>query len=609
MRSAYWDRVSRQKQNRRRFLAVTGTATAGLTGLAITGCGDDDSSPPADATGSATSSAGAGSPAATQPTTRDISKMSLEEMRTAFSGARFKDLEGQAKGPTPGGMVRWASRTPVTWDPTSPAGSTLASHVLAHNQLLQFKVDDWVENPNFMEIEPVLAESMPEQPDDQTFVFHLRKGVKFQNVAPVNGREFTADDVLYCLEAYKKAPAQNPTFMDLASVEKPDDYTIVFKMKAPAAYFIGTFSVPIHWIFSREQHTSADGLAKTPIGTGAYIFESSENLGGYKFKKNPDYFRVDERTGKKLPYLDGVQVAYFPSTAQSLAAFRSGELDVLWAQNYDDLTNLVKSHPDTVVQITTPPPSFQPHIAMRIDKPPLNDPRVRRALSMLIDRDAIIESLAGGLAGYGYGQDWTYFGSEWPFGKERLGQWHAYNPGEAEKLLDAAGAKSLELYFLMSQTAGFNYEVWSAIAGMWEAAGLKVTIDAPQDPAQWQKQFYTGNYESLVGTGFLGPGWDPDTFAYHALHSGSPKNYYHVKDTTIDDLALRQRHIMDRAERTKVLDELMTYDLDQVTRLWTVAPYKINARKPNVFNVIDTEAAWSTVGWGSSGMDKAWKLA
>ena len=82
---------------------------------------------------------------------------------------------------------------------------------------------------------------------------------------------------------------------------------------------------------------------------------------------------------------------------------------------------------------------------------------------------------------------------------------------------------------------------------------------------------------------------------------------FKVNDPKIDDLAVRQRQTMDAEERATILTELMDYDLDQVTRLWTVAPYKINLRKPNFYNLIDTEAAWNPVGWGSCGLDTAWK--
>ncbi len=475
----YWDGRLGRRSSRR---AVLGAGAAGLAaaGFVLAGCGGSSSKSGAGSTSGGGGTTGAqGTAANGAAPSGDLSKLSLDQMRTTYAGSKLKDLPGQKNGPVSGGTLRWASRAPVTWDPTSPAGSLMSSYMFSNNQLIQFKINDFVKNPNFMEIEPVLAESMPEQPDDQTFVFKLRKGVKFQDVAPVNGREFTADDVVYCVEAYRKAPAQAPTFQDLDKVEKVDDYTVSFKMARPSAYFIGTFAIPFHWIFSKEQHQSPDGLAKLPIGTGAFLFESAENLAGYKFKKNPNYFRKDDRTGKQLPYLDRLETTYYPSTAQQIAAFRANELDHLWPQTFNDWVNVMKTNPDSVTQVTTPPPSFQPFIAMRIDKDPLKDVRVRRALSLLIDRDAIVKSLAQGMAGWGYGQDWTYFGQEWPWEPNQLGAWMKHDPQQAKQLLDAAGVKDLQMDFLLTQFNGFNYDVWQAIAGMWQQAGIKTNIDAP----------------------------------------------------------------------------------------------------------------------------------
>ncbi len=596
----YWDSWWQKRISRRGALGA-----AGAVGIAavVGSCGGDDSGK---STPGPTGEASGSTAVPTPP--KDLSKLSLNDFRTIYSGSSLKNLPGQKNGPVSGGTIRYSSRTPVTWDPLSPGASVLSSYQFAHNQLVQFKIQDFVKNPNVMEVEAVLAESMPEQPDDLTFIFHLRKGVKFQNLAPVNGRELTADDIVYTTELYKKAPVQGPTFADVESVTKVDDYTVKFKMAKPAAYFLGSMVVPFHWIFAREQHQGADGLVKIPIGTGGFLFESSENLAGFKFKKNPSYFRKDERTGKQLPYLDRIEATYYPSPAQSIAAFRANEFDHVWPQNFEAWLDVMKSNPDSVTQVTTPPPSFQPYIAMRLDKDPFKDPRVRRALSLLIDRDGIIQGLAQGMAGYGYGQDWTYMGSEYPFEPNKLGAWTKYDPKQAKQLLDAAGVKDLQLDFLMGSFAGFNFDVWTAIAGIWQqVAGIKTTIDAPQDSATWQKQFFGGTYNHLMGIGYVGPGWDPDTFAYHAMHSKSTKNYFKINDPKVDQLALKQRETMKPEERKKILTELMDYDLDQVTRLWTVAPYKINLRKPNFFNLTDTEAAWNPVGWGSSGFDFAWK--
>lgn len=263
--SQYWLKLSTKRSSRRRVLAGAVAGGIGVAGLGLVGCGDDDDGETESPTAAGTTGGGTGTQKI--PTDiKDLKALNLEQMRTLFSGSRFKDLPGWKDGPVAGGTARFASRAPVTWDPTSPAGGLMSSYMFAHNQLIGIRVNDKVKNPNFMEYEAVLAEKMPEQPDETTFIFKLRKGVKFQNVAPVNGREMTAQDVVYCCEAYRKAPAQSPTYEEVSKIEAVDDYTVKFTMARPTAYFLTSLAVPFHWIFSKEQHSSSEGLAKKPIG-------------------------------------------------------------------------------------------------------------------------------------------------------------------------------------------------------------------------------------------------------------------------------------------------------------------------------------------------------
>lgn len=597
------------------MLAGTAAGGLGVASLGLVGCGGDDDSngdspttAPGATTGTGTTAPGGNGGNGDIPTDIDeLRNLSLEEMRTIFSGSRFKNLPGWSDGPKYGGTLRFGFRAPVTWDPTSPAGGSLASYMHAHSQLIGIRVNDMVENPNFMEYESQLAETMPEQPDELSFVLKLKPGIKFHNVPPVNGRELTAEDVLYATEVYRSSPVQGPTYDEVAKVEAVDSQTIKFTMERPTAYFVTSLASPFHWIFSKEQHTSPEGLARTPIGTGPFLFEKAEDLGAYSFVKNPDYFRDDPKSGMRLPYLDRIQTTYYANPAQQVAAFRAGEFDHLYPQTFETWTQVMESNPDSVTQVLTPAPSAQPYVAMRLDQPPFNDKRFRQALSLLVDRQALVDNLAQGMGGRGYGQDWTYFGREWPWEESELGQWNKYDPDEAKKLLDAAGIDEVNLDFLLTSFAGINFEAYQAAAGMWDAAGIRTTIDAPQDPAKWQSQFYSGTFGGMVATGQIGPGMDPDTFTYHAMHSQSPKNYIRLNDPKVDELALKQRSIMDREERTEVVKELMDYDLDYCSRVWLMTAYKLNLRKPNFYSLIDVEAAWGPVGWGSVGLEYAWR--
>jgi peptide/nickel transport system substrate-binding protein len=599
----YWSRWSDRRTSRRKLLGAAGLGAAGAAALAMVGCGDDDD----DSGGGSGGGTSSGGSKEAPKSLDEMKKLSLEQMRSIYSGTRFKNLDGYKKGPEYGGTLRYWFVSLPDWDPTGANGGLMASYMFAHNQLIQIKVNDSLKNPNFMEFEPGLAQSMPEQPDETTYIFKLHQGVKFQNIAPVNGREMTAEDIVYCSEAYRKSPAQGPTYEQVDKIQAVDKYTVKMTTSRPAAYFISSLATPFHWIFSKEQKESSDGLTKKPIGTGAFTLESVQDNGGYTVKKNPNYFRKDPTNGKQLPYFDAIETTYITDPAQTLAAYRSKQFDHYYPDSKEKWLQVMETDPESVTQVTTPPPSFQPYIAMRQDGGPLKDPRVRQALSLMIDRDAIIDNLHQGMAGYGYGQDWTFFGREWPWESNELGKFNKFDPKEAKKLMDAAGVKDLELEFFMQAFAGANFEVWSAAAGMLNEQGVKTKIDAPQDIATIVSTFYGGKYKHLAGTGLLGPGMDPDTFCYHALHSKSVKNYYFVKDQKLDDLGVKQREEFDTKERQKIVKEFMDYDLEQVTRLFLITPYKINVRRPNFYNLVDTEAAWNPLGWGSVGVDMAFR--
>jgi peptide/nickel transport system substrate-binding protein len=603
--------VSRWTLARRRALQL-GAASGAAAFLAA--CGgeqkaEDGGSPAQSAAQTGTSGDGAAQvylDAKSKPVT---GKEKVEELRERFHSRNLKHLPGWKNGPVYGGTLHWASNVPVTWDITSPYASTLANYAMFHNTLVTFQTGDLSETLNLTKMEGDLARSW-EQPDNQTLTFKLHPGITWQNVKPVDGRPFRAEDIAYAVEVYKKAPVQSTIYRDVERVETPDDTTVVFKMKQPVAYFLRVLMQPMNGIFSREQHQSPEGLKSGPIGTGAFIYEGGQDRVGWKARKNPDYFRKDPFTGKQLPYIDGIQTAYYADTNAAVAAFRDKQTDVYWAPNRSIWLDVLKTNPEAVTQITTPPPSYQPYIGIRNDKPPFNDVRVRRALSMAIDREGIIYGPFDGMAGYGYAQDWTYFGQEWPWSEDQLGPYMKFDPKEAKKLLAEAGfgsgvGRKVELYHVSS--SGTNFDVGALVADMWKRnLGIDMVETVPPDSAAWQERYFQGKYDDAIVAAYAGPSLDPDAYAYDPLHSKSTKNYFKVNDPELDRLTEAQRVEFDETKRKQLLKQIMERDLDQMYRIWTVTPYKINVRHPNVFNAVDQVHAWAPVGWGSRSVELIW---
>lgn len=609
----YWKRALRTPVTRRRTLAL------GLAGGILIACGDDDDD------GKQGNGGGDGKlPPGFEPVPPGISK-TLVDYRKKYSSYRFADLAGQADGPQSGGTFRYSTYPGVTgWDVTGPEGDTLASFASAHfNGLLTFRMND-KENPdNLYPAVGDLAQSW-EQKDDLTVSFKLHQGVKFHDTAPVSGRELTSEDVAYCFKVYQgtqdptKGIAQQPIFSEVDKIETPDKHTVVVKFKAPAAYFLNSLMYPVAVIFAKEAFEKPDIFKKTPIGTGAFVLDKWDPPNVHSGKKNPTYFRKDPVSGKQLPFVDAFEAPMLLGNhPQEVAQFRSGNLDTLWVQGKTELDNVVGSVSGALGQVEIPPPGFQPYMVLKLDKPPLNDRRVRRALQMAIDINGIIDSVAEGLGAPGYAQDYSYFGRNWPWSIEeldKLGAAHKYNVDEAKKLLkEATGAEKgmgRPLKVMVSTIPSTGTDVAKLMIGYWRNAGIDVVLDeyGVQDLTRWSTALFAKQWGDLDGVfaGFAGPGMDPDQYAYGPLNSKSPRNFFWVNDPKLDKLTVDQRRLFKEEERRKALEEVMKIDLGEAYRIWGVNPYKLSARQPWAFNVLDTIHAWSNVGWGQKSNEVVW---
>ena len=340
--------------------------------------------------------------------------------------------------PKRGGILHAHGWDPVHFDPHLTRDfMTHTALSFVYSKLLRHKVGTDVRPGTFI-VEPDLAERW-EEPDDTTYVFHLRKGVKWHNKPPVNGRELVAEDVKFTYDRFltEKGNPERQLLESVERVEVVDRYTVKFVLKEPFVWLLDILANAMCMWFVAPKWREVWRLqeSRDRHWTGPFTLERYEPNVKTIFKRNPEYFR------QGLPYVDGVEWLVVQDESTGLAMYRTGQLDTgpgLTGRS-GNLTwrHSRKANPTGIIRIFSPP--MRQTIWMRTDKTPFNDVRVRRAISHAVDRQGMIEAVwievstssgvAPGLA-------------EWSLRVDQLGEgakYYRYDPQEARRLLAEAG--------------------------------------------------------------------------------------------------------------------------------------------------------------------------
>ncbi|OGO06064.1 MAG: hypothetical protein A2Y60_04930, partial [Chloroflexi bacterium RBG_13_54_9] len=363
-----------------------------------------------------------------------------EKEATPTAGAGVTPAAGE---PVYGGVLRYnaGSADPPIWDfrkTVSYATMTHSSYV--HGKLLTFPFGP-DEDPADFTPRASLAESW-DMPNDLTIIFHLRKGVKWQNKPPVNGREFVAEDVKYTFDSLVSLKSPNLwQFAAIKSVECPDKYTVQMNLSEPFAPLFTNLADAFAWIFPREVDEQYGGMerAENVVGLGPWMVQSYQPSVGTVFVRNPDYWGKDKQ-GRQLPFIEEVRSPQVPDASTSLAAFRAGNFDVTLSVSREDWDSVKASNPELIwtkdwVSIG------MTYLYFNVSQPPFNDVRVRRAISLAYDRDTWVATINYGAGARDNGPI-PVGQREWHIPEDQLGdagQWLKYDPEKARQLLAEAG--------------------------------------------------------------------------------------------------------------------------------------------------------------------------
>jgi peptide/nickel transport system substrate-binding protein len=404
-----------------------------------------------------------------------------------------------------GELVIRANRDIVNFDPYFT--ETLTSIYGAWMERLV--ADDWTVDPAEWDykitwhpskyLKGQLAESW-EFKDPCTHIIHLRQGVRWQNIPPANGREFTADDVvfhynrLYGVDGSKPSPYRTTDvrLKDLISITAADRYTVVFKFRTlNPENIIET----LHNAYQAQCLENPEAVKKWgdvtdwrhAIGTGPYILQDFVPGKSATLMKNPDYWGHDERYPQnRLPYLDTIKFLIIPDDNEALEMMRAGKIDIMDRVFLKQAKSIQKTNPE-ILQIfipRTPAVTIQP----RNDRTPFTDIRVRTAMQMAIDLKSIaknhyensIDPYPSTLTATKYMKGWGFPYEEWP---QELKDEYAYNPALARKLLAAAGYPNGFETNVIADTDG-DMELLSIVREYFADIGIKMKIRM-MDPASY----------------------------------------------------------------------------------------------------------------------------
>jgi peptide/nickel transport system substrate-binding protein len=399
--------------------------------------------------------------------------------------------------------------------------------------------------------------------DGLTYTFKIRKGVKFHD-----GSELTAKDVKATYDKIIFPPpgvasARQASYAMVDKIETPDDSTLVFKLKYTSASFLANLASPWNFVYK------ADILAKDPrwyekniMGTGPFTYVEYVAGSHWIGKKNPNYFI------KGRPYLDGYRMVVIRDTAPRVAAVRSGQALIEFRGfNPAARDDIVKTGGKQVV-VQESPWICNLTVTLNNEKKPFDDPRVRRALTLAIDRWGASKALSQ-ISVMKYVGGLLRPGSEFAMPEPELTKLAGFGKNidaartEVRRLLKEAGVQEGFSFTLKNRNVKEPYEVAGVyVIDQWRQVGLNVN-HVQQEEGPYFNDFRQGNYDAGIdfACDFMD---DPDLQLFKFVSSEkSPINYARYKDSVLDQLYDKQSRTTNPKERLDIIRQFEKRVLDE----------------------------------------------
>ncbi len=585
--SNYWSRLAERRLSRRRILGGAVGIAAGGAALSLVGCGG----------GSKKESGVSGTTPAAGSTPTGI-------------GRNLRDAPAEVQ--TRGGVIRDYGYEPLSLDTLDPHQTQFGPVYDIHASVLSkvLKYDDVYEGV----ISTDLAASMPETPDNLTYVIKLRPNITFHDsdairsfasgvgAASVPGRQLTADDIKYSIERQTNTSSpkyglyyRSGQWETIDKIEIVDPLTLRITTKAPTAPFVHYLADSNSFIIARELVDQAsDSLVPAPqndphrlIGTGPFMVDKYVALQISRGIRNPNWHAADdnpEGIGKGRPFIDAYEVLWTTQDPTALeAAFRDKQVDSFATEDGSVVQHLADS---LGLPVRVAPSSGFIYFRFLCNdspaaKTPLKDVRLRQAISLALDRNQMNQQMLRG-SGYLPGPVAQAI-RRWALSPADLAKKPGYRFTQPERQDDLANAKQLwdaaggsavgTISIVHAGSPNYIPQVMPQVQKMLkDVLGLDTSLDPD---ATGYTKLAQGLLEKsiVIGMGYDN-GWnDVDDWVYPYFHSSGAKNSFNFSDPDLDRMLEAERQEFDVAARQQKGYDIQNYLVDKVAaRLELVSP-------------------------------------
>ena len=558
--SAYPGRISRRR--------ALGLAGSGATGIVLAACSSGNSN---NSSGrSVTTSAGVGAPPAATGTAVSRSNGGT----TAAGGSTAAGTPAANESPVRGGTLRAGTYLNVLGiDPHISVSFELVWINKIYSRLGGYSST----NAKF---NPIFAESV-EQPSPTEFIFKLRQGWKFHNIAPVNGREQTAADILYSLQRFRDLPqAQGNDFYKsvVDTMEVPDPYTFRLTTKLPYAETLTELGNWQILIVPHEAVEKFGDLSQNAIGAGPFILDEYVKGEHIALKRNPDY------GDKTLPYLDGYKAITILDPQTLLQAYKSDQIDINGAtitkSDYEDLQKNNKLVNSKI------PALYYGSFAMNASIKPYNDKRVRQALYVGIDRGQFIDKVGEGdgvpMGPLSAGLDF------WALSQDELKPYIGLDVKKAKDLLAAAGyANGFDVTIETSGGVPLYISHANIMVSELKKLGINAKLNLTDLPSYLSDKLFKGDFDTTIFTHnpYETPKVPIGFYHKNGIGSGSWWHYDNEDISAAIDAENQEVDVNKRQQLVKQVQKMILDDAGPLLNLFSLTQYNSMNRRVGGFDL------------------------